>query len=298
MNLAAQLLLDAFDDSFDLAVVISNDSDLAWPILMVRKKFEKNVGILGAAPRGPGDQRRLRQDRQKGPSVGKASRRSADHDLVDVRDLHGGALVDGAVDDRSPGNAQVDDVAVVSRVGRGQKAGRARTQPGSRSMAAIARSTAGRTGPGSCSRASRACALRTASAATAHLPEGHRVTGGELRFAALQALVEVGLALQHPPHVRRCRPALRGGGRHATRRPGPCVRLLRAAHQCNSSAGACATQRRVPVWCQLCGRIASPTSSSLWAGPDAGFSPYRSRAAPGPPFRHGSAAAPPGVWRG
>ena len=45
MNLATQLLLDAFDDNFDLAVVISNDSDLAWPILMVRKKFKRNVGI-------------------------------------------------------------------------------------------------------------------------------------------------------------------------------------------------------------------------------------------------------------
>jgi len=27
-------------------VVVSNDSDLAWPILMVRKKFRKNVGVF------------------------------------------------------------------------------------------------------------------------------------------------------------------------------------------------------------------------------------------------------------
>lgn len=45
VNLATQLLMDAFDDNFDLAVVISNDSDLAWPILKVRQKFRKNVGI-------------------------------------------------------------------------------------------------------------------------------------------------------------------------------------------------------------------------------------------------------------
>lgn len=45
VNLATQLLLDAFDNNFDFAVVISNDSDLAWPILMVRKKFKKNVGV-------------------------------------------------------------------------------------------------------------------------------------------------------------------------------------------------------------------------------------------------------------
>lgn len=45
VNLATQLLLDAFDDNFDLAIVISNDSDLAWPILKVRQKFRKNVGV-------------------------------------------------------------------------------------------------------------------------------------------------------------------------------------------------------------------------------------------------------------
>lgn len=60
VNLATQLLLDAFDNNFDLAVVISNDSDLVWPIVMVRKKFRKNVGVYkperpagypGATPR-------------------------------------------------------------------------------------------------------------------------------------------------------------------------------------------------------------------------------------------------------
>lgn len=45
VSLATQLLLDAFDGNFDLAVVISNDSDLAWPILKLRTKFKKNVGV-------------------------------------------------------------------------------------------------------------------------------------------------------------------------------------------------------------------------------------------------------------
>ncbi|HEX8940145.1 MAG TPA: NYN domain-containing protein [Candidatus Limnocylindrales bacterium] len=46
VNIATQLLLDAFDGNFDLAVVISNDSDLAWPILKVRQKFGRPVGVF------------------------------------------------------------------------------------------------------------------------------------------------------------------------------------------------------------------------------------------------------------
>jgi len=46
VNLATQLLLDAFDDNFDLAAVLSNDSDLAWPVRMVRRKFKKKVGVI------------------------------------------------------------------------------------------------------------------------------------------------------------------------------------------------------------------------------------------------------------
>lgn len=46
VNLATQLLLDAFDDEFDCAVVISNDSDLLAPIKTVRERFGKKVGLL------------------------------------------------------------------------------------------------------------------------------------------------------------------------------------------------------------------------------------------------------------
>jgi uncharacterized LabA/DUF88 family protein len=46
VNLAAYLLVDAFDDDYETAVVVSNDSDLAEPIRLVRQKFKKNVLVL------------------------------------------------------------------------------------------------------------------------------------------------------------------------------------------------------------------------------------------------------------
>jgi uncharacterized LabA/DUF88 family protein len=46
VNLATHLLMDAFDDSFDMAVIVSNDSDLKEPISLVRHRFGKGIGIL------------------------------------------------------------------------------------------------------------------------------------------------------------------------------------------------------------------------------------------------------------
>lgn len=46
VNLATHLLMDAFDDLFDVAIVVSNDSDLAEPMRLVRQRFGKTVGIL------------------------------------------------------------------------------------------------------------------------------------------------------------------------------------------------------------------------------------------------------------
>jgi hypothetical protein len=46
VNLATFLLLDAYDSDYELAVVISNDSDLLLPIRTVRQRFELKVGIL------------------------------------------------------------------------------------------------------------------------------------------------------------------------------------------------------------------------------------------------------------
>jgi uncharacterized LabA/DUF88 family protein len=46
VNLACHLLLDAFDNDFELAVVVSNDSDLAGAIDIVRHRFGKPVGVI------------------------------------------------------------------------------------------------------------------------------------------------------------------------------------------------------------------------------------------------------------
>lgn len=46
VNIAAHLLLDAFRDRFDVAIIVSGDSDLATPITMVRQEFSKPVGVL------------------------------------------------------------------------------------------------------------------------------------------------------------------------------------------------------------------------------------------------------------
>ncbi len=46
VNLATMLLIDCFDEEFDEAVVISNDSDLTLPIEYVIDKFGKRVGVI------------------------------------------------------------------------------------------------------------------------------------------------------------------------------------------------------------------------------------------------------------
>lgn len=47
VNLAAHLLMDAFDDCFDVAVIVSNDSDLKEPVRLVRDRFGKKIVLLG-----------------------------------------------------------------------------------------------------------------------------------------------------------------------------------------------------------------------------------------------------------
>ena len=46
VNLATSLLLDAVDKDFTKAWVLTNDSDLAWPIEMARMKFRLPVGVM------------------------------------------------------------------------------------------------------------------------------------------------------------------------------------------------------------------------------------------------------------
>jgi uncharacterized LabA/DUF88 family protein len=46
VNLAAHLLRDAFTGLYELAVVISNDSDLREPVRIVRRELNLPVGII------------------------------------------------------------------------------------------------------------------------------------------------------------------------------------------------------------------------------------------------------------
>ena len=51
VNLATHLLHDAHMGRFDVAVVVSNDSDLLEPIKIVRQVLKKKVGILNPHPK-------------------------------------------------------------------------------------------------------------------------------------------------------------------------------------------------------------------------------------------------------
>lgn len=46
VNLATLMLMDCFKDKFDVAILISNDSDLTLPLKMVREAFGKKVYII------------------------------------------------------------------------------------------------------------------------------------------------------------------------------------------------------------------------------------------------------------
>lgn len=46
VNLACHMLVDGFKNRYDVAVVLSNDSDLAEPIRIVRDELKKPVGLI------------------------------------------------------------------------------------------------------------------------------------------------------------------------------------------------------------------------------------------------------------
>ncbi|MDQ6769775.1 MAG: NYN domain-containing protein [Gemmatimonadota bacterium] len=46
VNLATHLISDAYENAFDIAVLISNDSDLLGPVNLVKDRLKKKVGIL------------------------------------------------------------------------------------------------------------------------------------------------------------------------------------------------------------------------------------------------------------
>ncbi len=50
VNIAAQLLSDAFDDHFDTAIIVSGDSDLTTPIQRVRQRFTAKKIIVAFPP--------------------------------------------------------------------------------------------------------------------------------------------------------------------------------------------------------------------------------------------------------
>lgn len=46
VNLASYLLIDGFNDEYDVAIVVSNDSDLAEPIRLAREQLGRQVILL------------------------------------------------------------------------------------------------------------------------------------------------------------------------------------------------------------------------------------------------------------
>lgn len=59
VNLACHLLLDAFKGNFDVAAVLSNDSDLVEPIRIVTQILRKPVGLLSPVPNPNPELRRV-----------------------------------------------------------------------------------------------------------------------------------------------------------------------------------------------------------------------------------------------
>jgi uncharacterized LabA/DUF88 family protein len=73
VNLASYLLVDGYEGDYDIAVVMSNDSDLATPIQLVRQKLGLKVGVVNP---------------QMSKHVSWALKNVADF----YRDIHGSAL--------------------------------------------------------------------------------------------------------------------------------------------------------------------------------------------------------------
>ena len=59
VNLASHLLLDAFQGNFDVAAVLSNDSDLVEPVRIVTQILGKPVGLLSPVPNPTSELRRV-----------------------------------------------------------------------------------------------------------------------------------------------------------------------------------------------------------------------------------------------
>jgi hypothetical protein len=53
VNLASYILTDAYESRYDVAVIISNDSDLAYPIEYVKQRMGKIIGIINPHGKKP-----------------------------------------------------------------------------------------------------------------------------------------------------------------------------------------------------------------------------------------------------
>jgi len=51
VNLASHMLMDGFKDRYDVAVMVTNDSDLVTPVKMIRRELGKKVGVIVPGPR-------------------------------------------------------------------------------------------------------------------------------------------------------------------------------------------------------------------------------------------------------
>ena len=62
--MATHLLLDAFDQDCDAALVVSNDSDLVEPIRQVRERCDLTVGVVLPILNGEGGRRSRRPSKE------------------------------------------------------------------------------------------------------------------------------------------------------------------------------------------------------------------------------------------
>ena len=74
VNIAAQLLTDAYEDRFDTALVISGDSDLTTPIKMIVDRFP-NKRVIVAFPPGRGGSHQLKTTATASFTIGEAKLR-------------------------------------------------------------------------------------------------------------------------------------------------------------------------------------------------------------------------------
>lgn len=82
VNLATYLVADAYEDEFDVAIVVSNDSDLAEPIILVRTRLQKRVELLNPRSKFAADLARI-TDRQRRIRLGPLESSQFPHTLSD-----------------------------------------------------------------------------------------------------------------------------------------------------------------------------------------------------------------------